>query len=86
MKRPKPGRSRVVFGAPLMPEDDESTRRFNARIQAAVTELADAAGTDWWAARQRAAKGENPTLTGPHHVGWRRQWERSAPSPTSHIT
>lgn len=31
MKRPKPGRTKVVFGAPLRSEDGESTRRFNAR-------------------------------------------------------
>lgn len=78
MKRPKPGRTRVVFGAPLTPGDDESTRRFNARIQAAVTELADEAGTDWWTARRRAAAGESPTLTGPGHTGWRRQWDLTA--------
>ncbi len=38
MKRPKPGRTKVVFGAPLRPDEDESTRRFNARIEAAVTD------------------------------------------------
>ena len=75
MKRPKPGRTRVVFGTPLMPQHDESTRRFNARIQAAVTALADEAGTDWWTARQRAARGDTPALTGPSHTGWRRQWD-----------
>ena len=36
MKRPKPGTTKVVFGAPLRPASDESTRRFNARIEAAV--------------------------------------------------
>ena len=41
MKRLKPGRTRVVFGSPMRPEDDESTRRLNARIEAAVTALAD---------------------------------------------
>lgn len=74
MKRPKPGNTKVVFGAPLFPEEGESTRRFNARIEAAVTALADEALTDWWTARQRAAKGTNPPLTGPEYTGWRRQW------------
>src|SRR6187431_1761192 len=36
MKRPKPGRTKVVFGAPLWPSEDENTRRYNARIEAAV--------------------------------------------------
>lgn len=78
MKRPKPGRTRVVFGHPLTPEDGESTRRFNGRIQAAVTELADEANTDWWSARQRAAAGHSPTLVGPDHTGWRRNWDLTA--------
>jgi 1-acyl-sn-glycerol-3-phosphate acyltransferase len=75
MKRPKPGRTRVVFGAPLHPIDGEATRRFNARIQAAVTTLADEATTDYWTARRRAASGTSPTLGGPDYTGWRRQWD-----------
>ncbi len=75
MKRPKPGRTRVVFGAPLHPIEGESTRRFNARIQAAVTTLADEATTDWWTARRRAADGTSPVLGGPDYTGWRRQWD-----------
>jgi 1-acyl-sn-glycerol-3-phosphate acyltransferase len=74
MKRPKPGRTKVVFGAPLWPEEGESTRRFNARIEAAVTALGDEALHDYWTARQRAAAGRNPKLTGPEYTGWRRQW------------
>jgi 1-acyl-sn-glycerol-3-phosphate acyltransferase len=75
MKRPKPGRTRVVFGAPLHPLDGESTRRFNARIHTAVTTLADEASTDFWTARRRAAAGTSPTLGGPDYTGWRRQWD-----------
>jgi len=74
MKRPKPGRAKVVFGAPLRAEEGESTRRFNARIEAAVTTLGDEAITDFWTARQRAANGTSPALTGPDHMGWRRDW------------
>ena len=74
MKRPKPGATKVVFGAPLWPEDGENTRRFNARIEAAVTELGDEALTDFWTARRNAAAGANPKLTGPEYNSWRRQW------------
>ena len=74
MKRPKPGTTKVVFGAPLFPIEGESTRRFNARIEAAVTALGDEALTDYWTSRQRAAKGTSPKLTGPEYNGWRRQW------------
>jgi 1-acyl-sn-glycerol-3-phosphate acyltransferase len=77
MKRPKPGTSRVIFGRPLRPEPGESTRRFNARIDAAVTALGDEALTDFWTARQRAASATNPRLTGPEYHGWRRQWQLS---------
>ena len=65
MKRPKPGRTRVVFGAPLRPDDGENTRRFNARIEAAVTALADEATTDYWTARRRAAAGHQPVARRP---------------------
>jgi len=74
MKRPKPGRTKIVFGTPLRAEDGESTRRFSARIEAAVTTLGDEAITDFWTARQRAAASTSPTLTGPDHTGWRRDW------------
>lgn len=77
MKRPKPGRTRVAFGAPLWPTDGENTRRFNARIEAAVTVLGDETLTDAWTARGRAARGESPSLGGPTYNGWRRQWELS---------
>ena len=66
-----------MFGAPLTPADGESTRRFNARIEAAVAALADEATTDYWTARQRAAAGTSPSLAGPEHTGWRRQWDLS---------
>ena len=74
MKRPKPGATKVVFGSPLWPEDGENTRRFNARIEAAVTALGDEALTDFWTARKNAAAGANPKLTGPEYNSWRRQW------------
>ncbi len=77
MKRPKPGRTRVVFGVPMRPAEGESTRRFNARIEAAVATLADESLTDFWTARQRAAAGTSPILTGPEHTSWRRQWDLS---------
>lgn len=77
MKRPRPGSTKVVFGTPLYPEDDESTRHFNARIEAAVTTLGDEALTDYWTARQRAAANTSPKLTGPEYSGWRRQWALS---------
>jgi 1-acyl-sn-glycerol-3-phosphate acyltransferase len=77
MKRPKPGKTTVTFGAPLRSEPEESTRHFNDRIERAVTVLGDETLTDWWSARQRAARGESPALTGPEYTGWRRRWALS---------
>ncbi|MBW3626551.1 MAG: 1-acyl-sn-glycerol-3-phosphate acyltransferase [Actinobacteria bacterium] len=73
-KRPRPGTSRVTFGAPLHPVAGEHATRFAGRIEAAVATLADEAATDWWSARRRAAKGESPSLTGPELASWRRSW------------
>jgi 1-acyl-sn-glycerol-3-phosphate acyltransferase len=74
MKRPRPGRTKVVFGSALVPEPDENTRRFGARIEQAVTVLGDEALTDFWTARTRAANGGSPALSGPEYTGWRREW------------
>jgi len=77
MKKPKPGRTKVIFGPPLVADGGESTRHYNARIEAAVTALGDEALTDFWTARQRAHAGTSPSLTGPEFNGWRRQWALS---------
>jgi len=77
MKRPKPGKTTVTFGSPLWPAPDESTRHYNDRIEQAVTVLGDETLTDWWSARQRAARRASPSLTGPEHTGWRRAWALS---------
>ncbi len=69
-----PGRTSVVFGTPLTVDDAENTRRFNERIEAAVTRLGDETLTDWWTATRNAAQGRSPSLSGPDHNGWRRQW------------
>ncbi len=54
---------------------EEDARRFAARIERAVAELADEAETDWWSARRRATRGETPSLQGPPVAPWRRAWE-----------
>ncbi|CAN5831325.1 hypothetical protein BH24ACT2_BH24ACT2_15200 [soil metagenome] len=71
---PSPGTSRVTFGRPLHPDESENAVRFAGRIERAVAALADEAATDWWSARQRAARGESPSLSGPDSTSWRRAW------------
>jgi 1-acyl-sn-glycerol-3-phosphate acyltransferase len=71
---PRPGEATVTFGTPLRPEPGERAPRFAARIEAAVTALADEASTDWYSARKRAHADASGTLTGPQVGVWRRQW------------
>lgn len=68
----------LVFGAPMWPAEGEDARRFAARIETTVAGLADEWSTDWWSARQRAAKGDTPALTGPSGGAWRRAWALDA--------
>ena len=71
---PRPAEATVTFGAPLRPAPGEKAPRLAARIEEAVTALADEAGTDWYSARKRAHAGASGTLTGPDVGVWRRQW------------
>jgi 1-acyl-sn-glycerol-3-phosphate acyltransferase len=73
-KRPTPAHVRVTYGTPLLPGEGEHASRFAERIERAVAELADEATTDYWQARQRAAAGTTPPLTGPQAPAWRRAW------------
>lgn len=73
-KRPTPAHVRVTYGTPLRPQEGESAARYAERIERAVATLADEATTDWWQARQRAATGATPPLTGPDAPAWRRAW------------
>jgi 1-acyl-sn-glycerol-3-phosphate acyltransferase len=75
MRRPRRGRARVVFGTPLWPVPEESTRRLNTRVAAAVERLADESMSDFWSAARRSADGTTPSLTGPATSGWRRAWQ-----------
>lgn len=65
---------RVTFGRAMRPGPGEDSRRFSARIEAAVAALADEVSSDWWSARRRAATGATPALTGPEAGAWRRTW------------
>ncbi len=76
---PRPAEATVTFGTPLRPEPGEKAPRLAARIEAAVTALADEASTDWYSARKRAHAGASGTLTGPDVGVWRRQWALGGP-------
>jgi 1-acyl-sn-glycerol-3-phosphate acyltransferase len=74
MRRPRPGRTRVVFGRPIRAEADESTRRLNQRLEGEVARLAEESVSDVWTAARAAATGNLPARTGPLVPGWRRSW------------
>lgn len=76
--RPKPGRTVVTFGAPLVSGEGERSQAFADRIEAAVAALADEATSDWYSARRRAAAGQTPSLSGPQAGAWRRTWALTA--------
>ena len=74
MKRPRPGRTRVIFGAPLTSYEDENTRRYNARIESAVGRLTEESVSDYWTAARKASTGSADRLSGPETASWRRKW------------
>lgn len=80
-----PSSTTVTFGTPLRALEKEDARSFAARIEQAVAELADEQATDWWTARQRAATGSTPSLSGTEGAAWRRSWDlgenRRRPTP-----
>ena len=76
--RPKRHSCTVTFGLPIHPEPLEDARHLNARVEAAVNELADEHRSDWWTARRRAAERATPPLSGPAGNGWRRAWTQGA--------
>jgi len=72
--RPRPSTTTVLIGDPMWPSEGESTRRLNARIEAAVSTLGDELGTDWYTARRRFHHKDTPALGGPDGSSWRRAW------------
>lgn len=76
--RPKRNACTVTFGNPIRPDAQEDVRELGARLERAVSELADECHSDWWSARKNAASDRTPELAGPDGVsGWRRQWQRT---------
>lgn len=75
---PRPARTTVAFGAPIRAVEGERSRGLAARIETAVSSLADEVATDWWQARRRFHAGDVPPMTGPAAASWRRAWQLGA--------
>ncbi len=79
----------VLFGAPMTPDEGETTRRFSDRVEGAVAMLAREVRSDWWQARRSVsaadqAAGAAVAHRGPDASPWRRAWALdAAPSPRS---
>lgn len=73
-RRLRPGRTHVLFGNPMIAHEGEDVRKFNQRIEDAVTALADEWDSDWWTARRQAARRASPSVHGPTAAAWRRSW------------
>ncbi|HEX2063698.1 MAG TPA: hypothetical protein VHE80_04670, partial [Acidimicrobiales bacterium] len=73
-KRIRTSTTHVTFGRPLEPDAGEGTRAFTARVEKDIAVLADEEAHGFWVARQRAARGTTPALTGPTVGQWRRAW------------
>jgi 1-acyl-sn-glycerol-3-phosphate acyltransferase len=73
----------VLFGAPLTPDEGESTHRFSDRVEAAVATLAREVHADWWEARRSVSAvdpvgGAESAHRGPDAPAWRRAWALDA--------
>ena len=74
MKRPRPGRTRVILGHRLRHSKTKTTRRYNARIESAVGRLTEESVSDYWTAARKASTGSADRLSGPETASWRRKW------------
>ncbi|MCU1497725.1 MAG: 1-acyl-sn-glycerol-3-phosphate acyltransferase, partial [Acidimicrobiales bacterium] len=72
--RPRPARTVVTFGAPIVAAEGERSTALSRRIEQAVAVLADEATSDWYSARRRAAAGATPSLSAADGGVWRRAW------------
>lgn len=80
-KLPRLSITRIVFGHPLWPREDEDSRKFARRIEDAVSALGDEGRTDWYSSRVRVHAGEVPSMRGPAAGDWRKSWELGDRAP-----
>ena len=67
----------IRYGEPVTAVEGEGPRDFGKRVEAAMAELFDEDGSDWFSARLRASgEGSAPT-SGPDVARWRRVWQTS---------
>ncbi len=75
----RPSSTHVTFGRPLVARPGEGARQLAARAERDIAVLADEQAHGFWHARQRAARGATPLLTGPPATPWRRAWALGEP-------
>ena len=62
----------LALGVQLESYPDSRMPTVPSQVQRA--ESIDGQLTDWWSARRRARSGSTPSLSGPEHSSWRRDW------------
>lgn len=65
----------LIFGDPIFPTPEISTRALGKEISDATDSLADEISTDWWSATQRKHQGKSPSTHGPNTASWIRTWK-----------
>jgi 1-acyl-sn-glycerol-3-phosphate acyltransferase len=75
--------TKVIFGNPIWPSENENSRSYSKRIEQAVAELADEGNSDWWIAKKRKYSGETPSLQAPEMGSWRKAWKLESSSSRS---
>ena len=75
--------TKIIFGNPIWPSENENSRSYSKRIEQAVAELADESNSDWWVAKKRKYSGETPSLQAPEMGSWRKAWKLESSSSRS---
>jgi hypothetical protein len=62
----------VRYGAPILPQSDETADEFGTKIADAVKQLLAEDAATWWKTQQGLAEGPEPPA-----ASWRRIWQQS---------
>lgn len=72
---PRVSQTMVIFGNPIFPTPETSTRSLAEEISVATDCLADELGSNWWDATKRKHLKKSPTSYGPDTTSWLRTWK-----------
>ena len=76
----KPGKTRIVFGRPISP-DQKDARELTASVEVEVATLASEVHSDYWHAQVTKHQQPDFALAPKDRMSWIAEWERSASVP-----